>query len=156
MDDLLELINSLVDEKAEIYITKKFTREEEAEWLLKVLSRLKKDEQFLLTAEVDEKVVALGDFQIKSGDEEHRVGAIGIIVRNGYRNLGIGTEIMKTILEQAACFGLRTVSVNVFATNKRAIHVYKKAGFVESGIIPERHFRQGRLIDELVMTKLIG
>jgi RimJ/RimL family protein N-acetyltransferase len=155
LDDLLELINSLVDEKAEIYITQKFTREAEAEWLLRVLSRLEKDEQFFLVAEVDKRVVALSDFQVKGGDEEHRIGAIGIIVRNGYRNLGIGTEIMKTILEQAAFFGLRTVTVNAFATNKRAIHVYKKVGFVESSIIPEKHFRQGRLIDEVIMKKLI-
>ena len=151
VDDLLELINSLVDEKAEIYITQKFTREKEAEWLLKALSRLEKDEQFFLVAEVNKKVVASSDFQIKSGDQEHRVGAIGIVVKNVYRNLGIGTEIMKTLLEQAALFGLRTMTVNVLATNKRAIHVYKKVGFVESGLVPEKHFRQGRLIDEVVM-----
>jgi len=154
LDDLLELINSLVDEKAEIYITQKFTREAEAEWLLKVLSRLKKDEQFLLVAEVDKKVVALSDFQVQGGTDEH-IGAMGIVVRNGYRNLGIGTEIMKTLLEQAAFFGLRTVTVNAFATNKRAIHVYEKVGFVQSGIIPKKHLRQGRFIDEVIMSKSV-
>lgn len=107
-------------------------------------------------AEVDNKVVASADFQIKGEDQEHRVGAMGIVVKNGYRNLGIGTEIMKTLLEQTAFFGLRTMTMNAFATNKRAIHAYKKAGFVESGLIPEKYFRQGKLIDEVVMTKLIG
>lgn len=155
LDDLLELINSLVDEKAEIYITQKFTREAEAEWLLKVLSRLKKDGQFFLVAEVDKKVVASSDFRVKGGDQEHRVGAIGVIVRKGYRNLGIGTEIMKTLLEQAAFFGLRTVTVNAFATNKWAIHVYEKVGFVQSGIIPKKHLRQGRFIDEVIMSKSV-
>jgi hypothetical protein len=155
LDDLLELINSLVDEKAEIYITEKFTREAEAEWLLKVLSRLKKDEQFFLVAEVDKKVVALSDFQVKGGDEEHRVGEFGIIVRNGYRNVGIGTEILKTLLEQAALFGLRTVTICPFATNKRAIHVYRNVGFVESGIIPKKYFRDGRFIAEVVMSKSV-
>jgi RimJ/RimL family protein N-acetyltransferase len=154
LDDLLDLVNSLVEEKAEIYITEKFTRKAEAEWLLKVLSRLKRDEQFFLVAEVDRRVVASSDFQIKDGTEE-RVGAIGIIVRNGYRNLGIGTEIMKTLLEQAACFGLRTMTVNAFATNERAIHVYEKVGFVQSGIIPKKHFRQGRFIDEVTMSKSV-
>ena len=56
LDDLLELINSLVEEQAEIYITQKFTREEEAEWLLQVLKRLERDEQLQLVAEVDKKV----------------------------------------------------------------------------------------------------
>ncbi len=156
LDDLLELINSLVEEKAEIYITEKFTREAEGEWLTKLLSRLENDEQFSLVAEVGMKVVALSDFQIKEGDPEQRVGLFGIIVRNGYRDLGIGTEIMKTMLKQAASFGFRTVSVNAFATNKRAIHVYKKVGFVETSIERNRHFRQGRLIDEVTKTKLIG
>ena len=57
VDDLRELINSLVEEQAEIYITQKFTREEEAEWLLKVLKRLERNEQLQLVAEVDKKVI---------------------------------------------------------------------------------------------------
>ena len=151
LDDLLELINSLVEEKAEIYITEKFTRENEAEWLIKTISHMEKDEQIFLVAEVDKKVIASSDFQIQGGTEEHS-GEIGIAVRDGYRNLGIGTEIMKTILEQVAFFGLRTITVKTFATNKRAIHVYKKVGFVESGIIPKKHFREGKFIDEVIMS----
>ena len=67
LGDLLQLINSLVEEQAEIYITEKLTREKEAEWLLKVLRRLERDEQFLLVAEVDKKVIASSDFQIQGG-----------------------------------------------------------------------------------------
>lgn len=116
---------------------------------------LEKDEQFFLVAEVGKKAIALGDFQVK-GNEKQNVGAIGIIVRNGYRNLGIGTKIMKTLIEKAALFGLRVVTVNAFATNKRAIYVYKKVGFVESSIIPQKHCREGKLIDEVIMTKPIS
>jgi RimJ/RimL family protein N-acetyltransferase len=152
LDDLLELINSLVEEKADILATQKLMREAEAEWLLKTLSRLEKDEQFILVAEVDKKVVASSDFQIQGGTDEH-IGAMGIVVRNGYRNLGIGTEIMKTLLEQAAFVGLKTVTVNPFATNKHAIHVYEKVGFVQSGIIPKKHLRQGNFIDEIILSK---
>ncbi|HEX9261156.1 MAG TPA: GNAT family N-acetyltransferase [Candidatus Bathyarchaeia archaeon] len=155
LDDLMELINSLVEEEAEILVTQKFTREAEAEWLHRALSRLEKDELFFLVAEVEKKAVASSDFQIQGEDAEH-VGEIGIIVRNGYRNLGIGSEIMNTLLEQAATFGLRTVTVNVFATNKRAMHLYEKVGFVQTGRTPKKHFRQGKFIDEIIMTKVIG
>jgi RimJ/RimL family protein N-acetyltransferase len=129
LDDFLELINSLVDEKADIFVNEKVSREEEVEWLLEVIAHLERDEDFFLAAEVNKKVVALAEFKIKNGDKEHPVGAIGIIVKKGYRNLGIGT--------------------------KRAIHVYKKIGFIETGIIPERHLRQGKLIDEIIMEKQI-
>ena len=155
LDDFLELINSLVDEKAEIYVTEKVTREEEAKWLLEVINHLERDEDFFLAAEVGKKVIALAEFKIKNDDKEHPAGAIGIIVKKGYRNLGIGTEILKTLLEQAAFFGLQNMTINAFATNKRAIHVYKKVGFIESGIIPNSQFRQGKLIDEIILTKQI-
>ena len=154
LDDCLELINSLVEEKADIFVIQKFTKEAEAEWLLKTLSRLEKDEQFFLVAEVDKKVIASSDFQIQGGTERY-IGEIGIAVRDGYRNLGIGTEIMTTLLEQATLIGLRKMTVRTFATNKGAIHVYKKVGFVESGMTPQKHFRTGRLVDEVIMTKQI-
>ena len=76
-------------------------------------------------------------------------------MKKGYRNLGIGTELLKIFMEQAVIFGLQKMTINAFATNKRAIHVYKKVGFIETGIIPERHLRQGKLIDEIVMEKQI-
>jgi len=152
LDDFVDLINSLVDEKADIYVTEKVTREEEAKWLQEVIAHLERDEDFFLVAEIEKKAVALAEFKIKGGDNEHPVGAIGIIVKKDYRNLGIGTEILKTLLEQAVFFGLQKMTINVFATNKRAIHVYKKVGFIETGIIPERHFRQGKIIDEIILT----
>jgi RimJ/RimL family protein N-acetyltransferase len=156
LDDFLELINSLVDEKADIYVTKKFSREEEAKWLLEVIAHLERDEDFFLVAEVDKKAVALAEFRIKKGDKEHPAGVIGIIVKKGYRNIGIGTELLKILMEQAVFFGLRKMTTNPFSTNKQAIHVYKKVGFIKTGIIPERHLRHGKLIDEIIMEKQIG
>jgi RimJ/RimL family protein N-acetyltransferase len=155
LDDLMELINSLVDEEADILVTQRFTREAEAEWLHDALSRLEKDEHFFLVAEVDKKVIASSDFLIQGEKAEH-IGVIGIAIREGYRNIGIGTEIMKTLLERAAFFGLRVVTVNTFATNKRAIRVYEKVGFVQTERIPKKHFRQNRYIDEIIMTKSVG
>jgi hypothetical protein len=43
LDDLLELVNSLVDEKAEIAKSKKLSRKEEFGWLSKALSGLEKE-----------------------------------------------------------------------------------------------------------------
>jgi hypothetical protein len=42
VDDLMELINSLVDEEAEILITKRVSKQVETEFLKDVLSRLAK------------------------------------------------------------------------------------------------------------------
>jgi RimJ/RimL family protein N-acetyltransferase len=154
LDDLMELINSLVDEKAEIARTEKVTREEEADWLPKMLSGLEKDELFFLVAEVGKKVVASSDIHILRGNEKH-VGVLGIVVKRGFRDSGIGTEMMKTLAEQAMNLGLKVLTLQAYATNKRAVHVYEKLGFVQTGRVPRKHFKEGQYIDEVIMTKLI-
>ncbi len=154
LDALMELINSLVDEKAEIARTAKVTREDEAEWLPKVLASLEKDELFFLVAEVDRKVVASSDIHILSGNEKH-VGVLGIVIKSGFRDLGIGTEMMNTLVEQAMALGLKVLTLQAFATNKRAVHVYEKVGFVQTGRVPKKHFKDGQYVDEVIMTKLI-
>jgi RimJ/RimL family protein N-acetyltransferase len=154
LDDFLALINSLVDEKAEIARTEKVSREEEIDWLSKVLSRLEKDETFYLVAEVGGKVVAVSEIGRRSGYEKH-VGVIGIAIRNEFRDLGIGTEMMKTLVIQAQEMDLNVLTLTAFASNKRAIRVYEKAGFLQTGRVPKKHFKEGKYIDEIIMTKLL-
>lgn len=154
LDDLMELINSLVDEKAEITRTEKVSREDEAEWLPKVLASLEKAELFFLVAEVGGKVVASSELRILTGNEKH-VGVLGIVIKSGFRDLGIGTEMMRTLVNQAVALGLKVLTLQAFATNERAVHVYEKVGFVQTGIVPKKHFKEGQYIDEVIMTKLI-
>ena len=154
LDDFLALINSLVDEKAEIARTEKVSREDEIDWLSKVLSRLEKDETFYLVAEVGGKVVAVSEISKRSGYEKH-VGVIGIAIRKEFRDLGIGTEMIKTLVKQAQEIGLKVLTLTAFATNKRAIRVYEKVGFVQTGRVPKKHFKEGKYIDEIIMTKLL-
>lgn len=151
----MELINSLVEERAEISRAEKVTRDEEAQWLPKMLSSLEKDELFFLVAEVGGRLVASSDIHVLGGYEKH-VGVLGIIVKNGFRDSGIGTEMMKTMIEQARTLGLKVLTLQAFATNKRGIHVYENVGFVETGRIPKKHFKENQYIDEVIMTKLIG
>jgi RimJ/RimL family protein N-acetyltransferase len=154
LDDLLELVNSLVDEKAEIARTEKFSREEEIDWLSKALSRLEKDEILYIIAEITGKVVAVSEISKRGGYEKH-VGVIGIAVRSGFRDLGIGTEMMKALVEQAQEMDLKVLTLTAFASNKRAIRVYEKVGFVQTGRVPKKHFKEGKYIDEIIMTKLL-
>jgi RimJ/RimL family protein N-acetyltransferase len=154
LEDLLELINSIVEEGAEISRNEKFSREAEIDWLSKTLASLEKDEIFFLVAEVNGKVIASSDIHPLKGFEKH-VGVLGIIIKNEFRDIGIGTEMMKTLVEQAYKMDLKVLTLTVFATNKRAIHVYERVGFVQTGVIPKKHFKDGRYIDEIIMTKLL-
>ena len=153
LDGLMELINSLVEEGADIEYDTKKTREEEVDWLSRAIAQLEKGNRLHMVAEVEGKVIASCGITKRRFTCENHVGDLGILIKSGYRDIGIGSEMMKTLIDQARVMRLKILSLTVFATNKRAIHVYEKVGFKEIGRIPKGIFRNGKYIDRVMMTK---
>ena len=154
IDNLLELINSLIDENADIWMREPVTRNEQIDWLSRRLAAIEKGQVIQIVAEVQGHVIANTDVKIKTGQRSH-VGDIGIIIKRGYRDIGIGTEMLKQLIAQARERGLKIVTLGVFATNKRAHHVYEKLGFRECGRIPGEIYKDGRYIDHITMVKVL-
>lgn len=154
LDDLLDFINSLVEEGADILKAEKVSRDEEIEWLSNIFKRIEKGEIFCVAAEVDGRLVANSEIIRGTGYSRH-VGIIGIAIKRGFRGIGIGTEMMKTLEEYARKMGLKVLMLSVFANNTSAINLYKKMGFVETGRIPKRFFKGGVYIDEIIMIKFL-
>ncbi len=94
LDDMLEFINSLVEEGADIMIDTKQTRESEVEWLARLLTRVEKDETTVVAAEVEGRYVGQVEVAPRSGRSRH-VGVLGIALKDGCREIGIGTELMR-------------------------------------------------------------
>jgi ribosomal protein S18 acetylase RimI-like enzyme len=153
LDDLMAMINSLVEERADILIDEKVSRNQEIDWLSKALARLEKDEAFYLVAQVEDKVVGNSELGRKTSGHDKHVGTLGIAIRNGYRDLGLGTEMMKTLIEQARAMNLKLLTLSVYATNEHAHHVYQSVGFVDVGRIPKKFLKDEQSIDEIVMAK---
>ena len=63
--------------------------------------------------------------------------------------------MVKALIEQAKTMGLKVITLSAFATNKRAINVYEKLGFVQTGRIPKKFFKDDEYIDEMIMTKVL-
>lgn len=154
LEGLLDLINSLVEEKAWITRAEKVTREDEIEWLSGALARLEKDQVLYMVAETDGHVVASSEITPKDGYEKH-VATIGITIKDGYQNIGVGTEMMKELVRQSRVIGLRVSTLNCFAGNEWVIHVYEEVGFVQTGRVPMKHLRDGKYTDDIIMTKLL-
>ena len=61
---------------------------------------------------------------------QERHGHLGIIaVAEAAEGRGVGRELLATVERWAAEQGFRFVTLNVFATNARAIDVYGRAGY---------------------------
>ena len=151
LEGLMEYINSLVDEKAEIVLTKKVTREEEAEWLAKRLISIDKGDVIHVVAEVNGEVVAGAEV----GKQKYRmshVGMLGIGIKSGFRGIGIGTVIMKILIEESRKAGLKVLVLDVSDTNNIAKELYEKMGFKEAGKIPKGICKNGKYIDLVRMA----
>ncbi len=155
LDDMLEFINSLVEEGAEITVDTIMTREAEVDWLARYLSRVEKDEVVGVVAEADGRFVGQVQVSPKSGRSRH-VGVLGTALRDGYRDVGIGTELMREAENQALRLGLELLTLEVYATNDRARHVYEKVGYREVGCVPGAALREGEYIDSVIMVKEVS
>jgi len=152
LDDLLDFINSFAEEDLEFLPRRvEMTRNEEADWLSWRLAAIEKGDIINVLAEVDGKIVGNSEVKLLKGVRSH-MGEIGIRVRYGYRDLGIGTKMMKTLIEESRKAGLKVLILRTFENNNRAKHVYEKVGFVETGRIPRGVYRKDEYIDEIIMS----
>jgi len=94
LDDMLEFINSLVDEGADIMMDTRQTREQEVDWLARLLTRLEKDEITDVVAEVDGRFVGQVEVTKQSMRSKH-VGVLGIALKDGYREVGAWPKVIK-------------------------------------------------------------
>jgi ribosomal protein S18 acetylase RimI-like enzyme len=151
LDDLLEMINSLVEEGADITRTKKVARAEEAEWLGRYLARIEKNEIINCAVEVGGKVIGNSEIGKREEPMSH-IGGFGIAIKQGYRNIGIGAQIIQVLIEESKRTGLRILVLEVFDSNELAKRLYRKMGFKEAGRIQRGVYKNGKYVDLIQMT----
>ncbi len=145
------MINSLVDEEALIYRRERVERGEEADWLGRRLARIEKGEIIDAIAEVDGKVVGNSEVEKRTDDMSH-VGYLGIAIRSGYRGIGVGTAMVRTLVEESKKAGLKLIVLDRYETNEAARRLYEKMGFRETGRIPKGVYRDGKYTDLVRMV----
>lgn len=131
------------------------TSSQQKEW---VQSILESENETLIVAEKDDEIVGWIVFEsTKNRKRLSHTGSFGILIRKGYRELGIGEMLLKTLLEWAEKNPIiEKVSLGVFSTNHRAISLYKKMGFIEEGRkIKEFKFNDNEYVDDILMYKLV-
>lgn len=80
------------------------------------------------------------------------IGILGLSVKKEYWSQGIGTALLNTILEWARDNTLlKKIMLHVHEKNKRAIRLYKKAGFVKEGVLRQDRYTGGRYYNTIVM-----
>jgi RimJ/RimL family protein N-acetyltransferase len=154
LDDCLHFINSLVEEKAMIMMNEKQTRDSEIGYIGQLLSGVERDKLVAVVAEVDGHLVGSCEITPRRSYLAH-LGSLGISLLDGYRDKGIGQEMMYEAERQSRRLGVEVVKLEVFEANKRAIHVYEKLGYSITGRIHDAIKWEGAYVDDLIMVKKI-
>jgi len=95
---------------------------------------LKSEGKLALVAEVDNRIIGFLNFQNGNKRKIRHTGEFGMSVAQEYRNLGVGSALLKILLNWAEDNPIiEKVYLEVFAKNTAAIALYKKMGFIEEG-----------------------
>ncbi len=128
------------------------TEEKERQW---VQDHLDHPGKILLVAEASWTI--LGPLVSKRAEptDSHR-GSFGISVVKDWRGQGIGKAYLRPLEWATANPLIEKVNLGAFATNDRAIRLYKRLGFVEEGCRPkEIKFGPGRYGDGVSMYRFV-
>lgn len=74
-----------------------------------------------------------------------------VVIRREARNQGVGTELMRHMMEMCGRDGVKAFTLEVRVSNKAAIHMYEKVGFISEGIRPG--FYEKPVEDAMIMWK---
>jgi RimJ/RimL family protein N-acetyltransferase len=148
LPEAVEALNSVIREREYLYLNDEIVdMEEEHRWL----ERSVKAGMLYLVARVEGKVVG-GASMHPQNDKRAHVAQFGIFICDGYRNLGLGTAMLREFIEIAKRRGFEILQLSVFANNTRALNVYKKCGFREVGRLSwDIKFLDGEYADRILL-----
>jgi len=104
-----------------------------------------------LVALVDGRVVGWADILPKDRPIHAHVGVLGIGLVPEFRGKGVGTALLRHVLEQGRKKYVR-VELTVRAANTRAIALYEKLGLQREGVCGDAVFVDGRYEDLIMMA----
>ena len=112
----------------------------------------------LLVAEVEEngikKVVGVVGMHVNRNPRLRHSASIGIMVHTDYQGKGIGTALLKKVIDLADNWlMLVRLELGVFVENDRAVKLYQSLGFQIEGVKKYAAIRNGKYADEYIMAR---
>jgi RimJ/RimL family protein N-acetyltransferase len=128
----------------------KLTVEQEMDW---INSYLKNDNSILLVAEYENQLIGNIDVTGSQRERMKHTGMIGMGMLEGWRNSGLGTLLMENAISWARQNSiLELLWLQVYTANHAALHLYKKVGFNENGIIKNYFKHETEYFDVMTMS----
>ncbi len=101
----------------------------------RLVDRLDTKDNYFYVAEraMEPENAVIGHIWVSIHEEERFAWLDSIGLREDFRGQGVGTQLLVLLEEELAKFGIRSLSLHVFAKNERALKLYRKNGFKFTG-----------------------
>ena len=154
LDQLAEVLVDCVEGGASVSFMAPFPHEQALAFFRKVAAQVAAGDTVLLVARLDGRIIGTVQLGLDTPpNQPHRADIKKMLVHRAARNRGIGAALMVRVEQEALGHG-RWLLVLDTVPNKNGHRVYRRAGWTESGIIPDYAlFPDGRLCDTAVMWK---
>jgi GNAT superfamily N-acetyltransferase len=81
------------------------------------------------------------------------VGVLGMLIHKAFRNQGLGTCLLRSLIDSSRAAGFAALELDVYKSNRRAIHLYEVHGFEWRHDL-SRHLLPNRQEDQLQRMRL--
>ena len=102
----------------------------------------------------DRQVIGWADVSALSGQLREHIGVLGIALLPAYRHAGLGTELMRTVIQASWQRRLTRLELTVREDNANAIALYESFGFAHEGVRRCAHCVDGAYYDGRAMALL--
>ncbi|HMS65385.1 MAG TPA: GNAT family N-acetyltransferase [Ignavibacteria bacterium] len=156
-ENIIEIKRSVVNEG--VYMLRETDEAVYSTWKeIKVIEdHLHSNGSLYIVAESGNAIAGILEFQNGSLKRTSHAGMFTVYVAENFRNFGIGKFLINELIFWAEKNPvIEKITLNVFSTNLRAIHLYKKCGFIIEGICPkDMKLSDGTYIDSILMYKFV-
>ena len=118
-------------------------------WTYQILKEeLESENSSYLVARMNNEIVGFAGIKVVLDEAD----IMNIVIKKNYRNQGIGTLLLESLISLAKRLNLNSLSLEVSEENLPAIHLYQKFGFESLG------FRKNYYQDKngIIMTKKLN
>lgn len=109
-----------------------------------------------IVAEGDGEVIGNVLVTVERNSVTNHVGTLSIVIDRDWRDVGIGSAMVRAAQDWVRSQGLAKLGLSVFPDNARAIAVYEHCGFEREGLRRRQYRVDGAFRDELLMAWFPG
>ena len=121
-----------------------------------IISTKEQPASIMILAMDKDEIAGIGTIHSGNKIKARHQGELGIVVAKKYQGQGIGTELIRQLIEWAKGNGVTTrISLDTRADNVKAAELYMKFGFVVEGCRRNSTLLDGKYYDLYVMGMMI-